>query len=139
MTNYDDIINMNRPVSKHTHQSIESRASQFAPFAALVGYGEKIEETARLTDKKIELDEAYKNILSEKLNFLYDNINENNEVTIIYFVKDKKKIDGKYIKKTGILKKIDVINEIIKFNDNSIINMNDIININGEILDKLFE
>ncbi len=139
MSNYDDIINLNRPVSKHPKQSIESRASQFAPFAALVGYDDKIEETARLTDKKIDLDETYKNILSEKLNFLYDNINENNEITITYFIKDKKKIGGKYIKKTGILKKIDVINEIIKFNDNTIINMNDIININGKILDDLFE
>ena len=37
MNNYDDIINLNRPISKHSHQSIESRASQFAPFAALVG------------------------------------------------------------------------------------------------------
>ena len=46
MNNYDDIINLNRPISKHSRLSIESRASQFAPFAALVGYDEAVKETA---------------------------------------------------------------------------------------------
>ena len=38
MNNYDDIINLNRPISKHKHMTIEERSAQFAPFAALVGY-----------------------------------------------------------------------------------------------------
>ena len=45
---YDDIIKMPRPVSrKHRPMSIEARAAQFAPFAALTGYDEAVEETAR--------------------------------------------------------------------------------------------
>ena len=52
MNNYDDIINLNRPISKHQHLGIDSRSAQFAPFAALVGYDEVVKETARLTDQK---------------------------------------------------------------------------------------
>ena len=37
MNNYADIINLKRPRSNHNHLSIESRASQFSPFAALTG------------------------------------------------------------------------------------------------------
>lgn len=33
---------------------IADRAAQFAPFAALTGYKEAIEETERLAEKKIE-------------------------------------------------------------------------------------
>ena len=57
MNNYDDIINLNRPISKHQHLGIDSRSAQFAPFAALVGYDEAVKETARLTEKRIEIDD----------------------------------------------------------------------------------
>ncbi len=46
--NYDDIINLPHHVSsKHPHMSMEKRAAQFAPFAALTGYKEVIENTNR--------------------------------------------------------------------------------------------
>ena len=105
MNNYDDIINLNRPISKHSHQSIESRASQFAPFAALVGYDSAIKETARLTDKKIEIDDGLKEMLNSKLNYINEHIKDMNEITITYFVKDTSKNGGKYIEKSGIVKK----------------------------------
>ena len=54
MNNYDDIINLNRPISKHSHLSIESRASQFAPFAALTGYEDEIEEAGKEFIKKMD-------------------------------------------------------------------------------------
>ena len=78
MNDYDDIINLDRPISKHPSSSMESRASQFAPFAALVGYDSEIKETARLTDKKIVLDDSQKEIISNKLNYLKDHINDQN-------------------------------------------------------------
>ena len=48
MTNkYDDIINLPHPTSKkHPRMSLENRAAQFAPFAALVGHSDAIEDTA---------------------------------------------------------------------------------------------
>lgn len=132
MSNYDDIINLDRPISKHPHLSIDSRASQFAPFAALVGYDEQVKETARLTDKKIEIDDGLREILNNKLNYINEHIKENIEVSITYFVKDSKKNGGKYLSKTGIVKRIDSVNETIKFTDNEIIYMKDVINITGD-------
>ena len=139
MSNYDDIINLNRPISKHPKQSIESRASQFAPFAALVGYDEQVKETARLTTNKIEIDEGLREILNNKLNYLNDHLDKKEEVSITYFIKDSKKSGGKYITKSGIVKRIDIVNGFIKFTDNDIIYMNDVISITGELFENIYE
>lgn len=49
---YDDIINLPHHVSKkHPQMSLEARSAQFAPFAALTGYDDLIEETVRITNK----------------------------------------------------------------------------------------
>lgn len=51
MGKYDNIINTPHHVSKkHPQMEMKMRAAQFAPFAALTGYEEKVKETA----KKIE-------------------------------------------------------------------------------------
>ena len=43
---YDDIINLPHHVSqKHPQMSMYQRAAQFAPFAALTGHSEAIEDT----------------------------------------------------------------------------------------------
>ena len=58
MRNYEDIRNHERyQLKHHTPMSLESRAAQFAPFAALVGYDEEIGEAARSTDGREELSE----------------------------------------------------------------------------------
>lgn len=52
---YGDILNLPHHVSEtHPPMPIADRAAQFAPFAALTGYKEAIEETERLAEKKIE-------------------------------------------------------------------------------------
>lgn len=52
---YDDIINLPHHVSLfHKPMSMESRAAQFAPFAALGGHNEAISETARRNEKSYE-------------------------------------------------------------------------------------
>ncbi len=50
---YNDIIDKNRPVhdgdafeARHPHMSREARAKIFAPFAALKGYEEAIDDTS---------------------------------------------------------------------------------------------
>ena len=50
---YGDILNLPHDVSE-THPPMPIAAAQFAPFAALTGYKEAIEETERLAEKKIE-------------------------------------------------------------------------------------
>ena len=71
---YADMIYMQRPISRRIRMDIGHRAKQFAPFAALTGYDEVIRETARLTDKKIELEEGQKEILNNKLLYILENI-----------------------------------------------------------------
>ena len=45
---YDDIIHLPHHVSAtHPQMSMLQRAAQFAPFSALSGYGQAIEETTR--------------------------------------------------------------------------------------------
>ena len=52
---YGDILNRPHHVSEtHPPMSIADRAAQFAPFAALTGYKEAIEETKRMAEEKIE-------------------------------------------------------------------------------------
>lgn len=46
MDSYDDIINLPHHVSKlHPQMSMWNRAAQFAPFAALTGYEEAIQDS----------------------------------------------------------------------------------------------
>ena len=53
---YDDIINLPHHVSKkHPRLSMEKRAAQFAPFAALTGYEDEVTKTAKITESKLEL------------------------------------------------------------------------------------
>lgn len=45
---YSDIINLPHHVSaKHAQMSMHGRAGQFAPFAALTGYDEAVDETSK--------------------------------------------------------------------------------------------
>lgn len=52
---YGDIIDMphHDPVGRQ-RMSVAMRAAQFAPFAALTGHSEAIEETRRQTEEKVE-------------------------------------------------------------------------------------
>lgn len=51
MDDYKDIINLPHHVSpRHRPMPLSDRAAQFAPFAALTGYNDAIEEAARRHD-----------------------------------------------------------------------------------------
>ncbi len=55
MGKYDDIINLKRPISKnHAPMPIENRAAQFAPFAALTGYDDAVDEAKKINEQLME-------------------------------------------------------------------------------------
>ena len=119
---YDDVIWRQHPTSKkHPRMSRMNRAAQFAPFAALTGYEESIEETARLTDHRIELSEYEIEELNAKLNFIQEHIKERPKVTITYFQPDERKEDGAYITVTGKVRRIDEASKVLVFEDEKII------------------
>lgn len=127
---YEDIINLPHHVSKtRKPMSLENRSAQFAPFAALTGYGEAIQETSRLTTNKKDLSETEKSIIDNKLRILNSSIKDKPLATITYFVPDSKKSGGKYITESGNIRRIDVINNEIIFVNKKIIKITDIIDI----------
>lgn len=130
MSKYDEIINITHfdPVN-HKRMSIMERAAQFSSFAALTGYSESVKETARLTKGKKELSEDMKYEIDMKLQLIEDHLNEKPEVSILYFIKDKKKSGGDYNEFTGIIRRIDKVNGKIIFVDKTIIDLKDIIDI----------
>lgn len=129
---YNDILNMQYPnpeIEKDFADNI-LRAAQFAPFAALTGFDEEVEETARLTDIKVELDEYQKAELNDKLLFL-NNSEDDEEVSITYFVPDKKKSGGAYVTKKGIFIKVREYEKDVIMDDGTEIPIDDIFAIEG--------
>lgn len=105
---YDDIINLPHHTSPgRPRMSVLDRAAQFSPFAALTGYDTAVTETARLTDRRMELDEYEKAVLDERLQLLQKHLSEQPEVTITYFQPDERKAGGAYLSVAGSIKKID--------------------------------
>ena len=115
---YDDIIHLPHHVSKTRPQmSMEDRAAQFSPFAALTGYDAAILETGRLTEDKLELGEETQAILDRKQRYLAEIIDTKPEITVTYFVPDEKKSGGAYSTVTGFLKRIDEYERVLMLTD----------------------
>lgn len=105
MDKYDDIINFpHHTSSRRPRMSAIGRAAQFSPFAALTGYDDAVNETARLTERKIDLTEEEQAALNDALNFLSERLPR--PVVATYFIPDPKKDGGRYATISGMLRKI---------------------------------
>lgn len=136
MEKYKDIINLpHKQSSKRPHMSLLDRAAQFAPFAALTGYDDAIEETGRLTHEKIELSEEDLKLLNMKFQILVDKLSEECEVEFTYFVPDGAKSGGAYVTVRGIVKKVDGFKRVITLYDGTKILMDDVLTMDGEIFE----
>lgn len=130
MDEYDDIINLPHHVSKnHRQMPMEMRAAQFAPFAALTGYDAVINETARLTDQQVELEDYDNERLNRKYAELIENISEHPVITVSYFKPDKQKGGGAYVSKTGHIKKVDTYEQLMIMEDGTSIPLAAIVDI----------
>ncbi len=132
--NYDDIIRLPRHISKNRkHMSNADRAAQFSPFAALVGFGELIGETGRLTEERTELSESQLAELDRKLQILRDM--PGTDVSVICFREDAYKEGGKCVLYSGTVKKVDDAEHTIRFTDGSRLRFQDICDILGDVFD----
>ena len=105
---YGDIIHLPHHVSSvHPHMPVSDRAAQFAPFAALTGYGDVIKETTRLTDEGPDLTEDEKQELNYKIQLACALPGEKPEIVLTYFVQDEKKSGGAYHTARGKIRRID--------------------------------
>ena len=131
---YDDIIDLPHHESTvHTHMSLHDRAAQFLPFAALTGYEDAIQETARITEEQISLSESEIEILNERLHILSEEQDSHPKVSVTYFVPDEKKAGGAYETTEGHVKRIDEFKRILIMTDGRKIPMEDMIELDGEI------
>ena len=127
---YDDIIHLPRPVSqRHARMTIQDRVAQFAPFAALTGYDDVIEESGRLTDRRIELDEGEIARLNEALNSIRERLADRPRVRLICFQADSRKAGGAYRTVTVRVKKLDEHEKNLLLEDGSIIPLEQIFDI----------
>lgn len=133
MKNYKDIIDIKYSgVKNHQKMSIFNRAFQFAPFRALTGYTESIEEESRITINKHILTEEQNYIINEKINIIKNYINKE-KFNFTYFIKDKIKDGGIYKNINDYVIKVDEVKNLIILKNNIKINFNDIIDINSNI------
>ena len=117
MSEYDDIIN-HKPHVSPTHPPMPriDRAAQFAPFAALTGYNDAINETRKLKDEKTALIEDSIREVNETLSC----IRKNDDACIVYFDSDKKlyqSIEGKVSGIDSVNKAIQVGSHVISFDE----------------------
>ena len=102
------MLHLPHPVSAaRPRMALQDRAAQFSPFAALTGYDDALRETARLTERFIELDEDGKQEIDRQISYLQQHPLDTVPVKIIYFVPDEKKDGGSYRRVAGHVKKID--------------------------------
>ncbi len=127
---YADIIGLPHHVSKtYPPMPLLNRAAQFAPFAALTGYDAAIEETARLTEEEVFLDESEITVLNEKLIKLEADLPQHPEITVTWFQPDEKKSGGEYRTVTGSVRKIDRMEQYLILMSGERIPLNRIIKI----------
>ena len=122
MDDFSDIMELPHHVSAARRQMpLADRAAQFSAFAALTGYDEDIEETARLTtaraarseDDLAALDTAFQRLLTAE--------SERPAVTVTYFQPDARKAGGRYVTYTGVFRHYDAEEGRLLFADASVI------------------
>lgn len=131
---YDDILHLPHHVSqKHPQMSMQERAAQFSPFAALTGYGDAIQETTRLTDAWVELDEGEKEEADRRLHRAAE---EQLPVRITYYVPDERKAGGAYVTVAGTVKKLDEYAGTVKMAGGEAIPIRRIYAVEGEAFER---
>lgn len=134
--NYDDIINLPHHISKKRRpMPIIDRAAQFAPFAALTGYEDAVNETARLTDRKIELSDGELAELDKKLHILRERLGDKPEIGITYFKPDERKSGGEYVTVRAVVRKINTYARTLMTYDGAVIPLDMIYDMTGELFD----
>ena len=138
---YDDMLGLPHPVSrKHPQMSLDNRAAQFSPFAALTGYEVEVTEAGRMTDRRIELSECEKAELNQRLQCIQGWIDQQPgkwasldaslsmpQIRITHFVPDERNDGGRYDVAEGTVRRIDPFNQSVVMTDGRVIPIPDII------------
>ncbi len=105
--NYEDIIDLPYPYpSSHRKMPQSNRAAQFAPFAALNGFEEAIEQASQVLEKRKILDESQKEDINKQIIFLKNQPQNTIRVRICYFQKLSSNDEGQTLVYEDILSKV---------------------------------
>ena len=136
---YSDIIDLPHHQSvRRPHMSNYNRAAQFAPFSALVGYEDLVQDTSGmlLNDKKKLLSEDAKQTLDFKLEILQNHLLEQPIIEIIYYDGNAGTKGGMYCAITGTLKKIEDCPPRLILEQGKQVNCDDVLDIYGQIFEE---
>lgn len=130
MMSYEEMLYMPHPVSKkHPQMSRYDRAAQFSPFAALTGHEAAVQEAARITQRKVELDENEKEQLNQTLVMLLEKYQGHPMISITYFCPDAQKDGGEYKTVKGQIRKLDENRKVIYLENHTEISLEQVIRI----------
>ena len=121
---YQTLLSLPRPQSvRHPPMSCAERACQFAPFAALTGYEEAAQEAARLTDTPREVGEDEAVLLDRQLRRIQAQLSAGifPQIQVTYFVPDRLKSGGAYVKLSGPVRRLEPAARILIFQDGRIV------------------
>ncbi len=122
MNDYSEILHLPHVRPKnHPPMSAEARAAQFSPFAALRGFDEEIDETARFTEQQITVGEEAQGEIADALRAIRENIGKREEVEIVYFLPDEKKEGGRYVTARQTVKKLLEAERALLLQDNTLV------------------
>ena len=92
---------------RYPRMGLETRAAQFAPFAALPGHQAVLVEAAHYTELNSVLDEQQCHELDRKVNELLEQLEEHPMVQFTLFEEDRRKSGGNYREVRGIVIRFD--------------------------------
>ena len=137
MNGYGDIIDLPRHESKtHPRMSLRNRAAQFAPFAALTGYGDVIDEASRDAETRGLPGADEISELNERLMILEAAQDARPEVTIKYFERYPGRRGGEYIEETVKVRRVRAAERMLEFEDGRELPFHSIAALDGEVFDK---
>ena len=123
MKDYDHIIEHEHYQSKkRPHMPLIKRAAQFAPFAALVGYDDAVDEVGHIYDERITLEEDKLN----EINSAFMNMKKGSRILITYYRTFGVMEKGNYVTETRIFDHVDIMDERLVFEDGDPIRMADV-------------
>ena len=133
---YADIIGLAHHVSaSRPHMSLADRAAQFAPFAALTGYGEAVSETERLTGREIALTDAEADVLNHRMARLAAHAGEHPRVTVTHFVPDTRKAGGEYRTEELVVHQVEPTLRLLIAEDGREVALDAVIALEGALFD----
>ena len=127
---YEDLLYLPHPTSRrHPRMSMQERAAQFSPFAALRGYGAAIRRAGQPVTERIEPDEETRQLLERRQRRLLGCQKEHPFIEVLCFGQDGcQTICGNF-------QRIDEYQRLLMLTDRTAIPLDEILSIEGAVFD----